>query len=235
MRRFFLFTLVFSMTLTLGLGIAFAGKDNKGNGAPSGAHFNLNIIGVKNAKNADMTNSNRHTIFVDLGGKNDTATSYIYLKEGPFQVCDGNGFDPAYDCDGNEFGQKNAAVFQLPANGNWEWDEQEQEWFPTSLSYEVWARALGKPGGEAEMYTCIEVYDEEGNYVQDYCSTENVLFERKVGQSKFKNVTRELTTIYVDVGGGLERYPLFDNDLWEYFWTYDNNGLKLVQLRFYGL
>ena len=28
-------------------------------------------------------------------------------------------------------------------------------------------------------------------------------------------------------------YPLFDNALEDYFWSYDNNGLKLLQLRFY--
>lgn len=33
-----------------------------GNGAPSGPHYNLNIIGVENVKKADMTGSNRHTI-----------------------------------------------------------------------------------------------------------------------------------------------------------------------------
>ena len=30
-----------------------------------------------------------------------------------------------------------------------------------------------------------------------------------------------------------QRYGLFDNALWEYFWDYDNHGLKHIQLRFY--
>src|SRR5437016_5613149 len=67
---------------------AFAGT---GNGAPSGPHYNLNIIGVSNAKTAPLTNSDRHTIFVALG-KSATVTSRIYLTPGPFQVCDGNAF-----------------------------------------------------------------------------------------------------------------------------------------------
>ena len=56
------------ITLTAGLFsvTALAGKDGNGNGAPSGAHYNLNIIGVENPKNSDMTGSNRHTIFVPL-------------------------------------------------------------------------------------------------------------------------------------------------------------------------
>src|SRR5436309_16112070 len=39
-----------------------------GNGAPSGPHYNLNIIGVPKTKTADMTNSDGHTIFVPLDG-----------------------------------------------------------------------------------------------------------------------------------------------------------------------
>jgi len=38
-----------------------------GNGAPTGPHYNLNIIGVDNPKNSPMTGSDRHTIFVGLG------------------------------------------------------------------------------------------------------------------------------------------------------------------------
>ena len=37
------------------------------NGAPSGAHYNLNVIGVPKDKSADMTGSNGHVMFVDLG------------------------------------------------------------------------------------------------------------------------------------------------------------------------
>jgi hypothetical protein len=37
----------------------------------------------------------------------------------------------------------------------------------------------------------------------------------------------------LDGDGNLEKYPLFDEALEGYFWDYDNNGLKLVQMRFY--
>ena len=40
-----------------------------GNGAPSGPHYNLNIIGVEKGKNPPLTGSERHTIFVALGKK----------------------------------------------------------------------------------------------------------------------------------------------------------------------
>src|SRR5215510_10122400 len=45
-----------------------------GNGAPSGAHYNLNIIGVPHDKTADMTGGDGHVIFVQLVG-GDTAAS----------------------------------------------------------------------------------------------------------------------------------------------------------------
>src|SRR5256885_6126432 len=42
-----------------------------GNGAPSGSHYNLNIIGVPKNKTADMTGNDGHRIFVSLTGGED--------------------------------------------------------------------------------------------------------------------------------------------------------------------
>jgi hypothetical protein len=81
----------------------------------SGPHYNLNIIGVQN-KTAELTSSNRHTIFVGLGSKNSAVITNIWLSPGPeFRVCDGNGLDTAYDCDGAAF-KPQGATFQLPCN-----------------------------------------------------------------------------------------------------------------------
>ena len=44
-----------------------------GNGAPSGTHYNLNIIGVPKDKTADMNNNDGHRIFVQLVGGEDAA------------------------------------------------------------------------------------------------------------------------------------------------------------------
>src|SRR6266446_6760350 len=60
-----------------------------GNNAPSGPHYNLNIIGVDNPKTSPMTDSSRHTIFVGLGSSDTKVTSKIYLIPGDFTVCDG--------------------------------------------------------------------------------------------------------------------------------------------------
>src|SRR5262245_34815583 len=59
-----------------------------GNGAPSGPHYNLNIIGVPADKNPDFSGGNGHRIFVDLVGR-----TKILLKPGSFDVLDANGTD----------------------------------------------------------------------------------------------------------------------------------------------
>ncbi|MGB6680615.1 MAG: hypothetical protein WBF08_04740, partial [Candidatus Bathyarchaeia archaeon] len=66
-------------------------------------------------------------------------------------------------------------------------------------------------------------------------SLENVTLTRNKGQSKFSDKTLELTTIFIDFDGddAAEHYYIFDNELWQYFWDYDNNGLKLLQIRIY--
>ena len=178
----------------------------QGNGAPSGAHYNLNIIGVPKGKSASMDGNNGHRIFVNLDGN-----SKIMLGEGDFQVIDANGTD-------------GSAAFQLPN------PDPENSGI---TEYSVWARALGKPGGSSTMTTCATVV-ETG---EDICSSGNVVSIRDKGKSTFSNVSRDLLYIYADLDGDgtLERYPLFDEALQDYYWNYDNNGLKVLQLRFYHI
>jgi hypothetical protein len=175
-----------------------------GNGAPSGAHYNLNIIGVPKDKTADMTGANGHVIFVAL-----TGNTKILLGEGAFQVVDANGTD-------------GSAAFQLP--------NPDPDADGTTV-YSVFARALGKPGGSSITTTCATDPDTD----EEVCSVISLELTRTKGRSRFENVSRELLYIYADLDddGDLERVPLFDDALQGYFWDYDNNGLKLVQLRFY--
>jgi len=58
---------------------------------------------------------------------------------------------------------------------------------------------------------------------------------RSNGKSVFSNATSRLLFVSQCVNGKLPRTPLFDSTLQNYFWSYDNNGLKLLQLRFYQL
>jgi len=205
MRKIFLFCMVFALTLTLGFGSALAG-----NGAPNGAHYNLNIIGVDNPKTADMTGSEGHRIFVPLNGN-----AKILLQEGDFQVLDANGTD-------------GTAKFQLP---NPDPDGDGTTW------YSVYARALGKPGGQSTTTTCATVVDDLGAETL-YCSTGySLLLVRSKGKSSFENVSKSLLYIYADIDddGITERVPLFSDEMQDYYWQYDNKGLKLAQLRFYEI
>src|SRR5258708_8949296 len=135
------------------LGAAVTSMAQTGNGAPNGPHYELGIIGVTDPKTQPLTGSDRHTIFVGLGvnKKGGDVITNIYLTQGPFTVCDGNGFTPATACDGTPVaGAGNGAVFQLPC------DTLTNTCLSgaTSQAYTVWARALGKPGGNASVTTC---------------------------------------------------------------------------------
>lgn len=217
--------------VTLWAGPAFAQS------VPKGPDFTLNIIGVENPKKADMRDSSRRTIFVDLNGE-----TRIYLVPGPdFVVCDGNGFDDAVDCSGLAK-STDGAVFQLPCNTNLP-DDQDlliacDEPLANTAAYEVWARALGNPHGtSATVTTCA--FDPDIN--DEVCSSESVVIVRPTKPNGHKpawqNVTKELTSMVVDIDGDgdADRVALFASNLEDWFWKYVNNGLRLAQLRFFLL
>src|SRR5437899_12434291 len=101
-----------------------------------------------------------------------------------------------------------------------------------TTKYSVYARALGKPGGKSVLVTCAT--DSLGT---TFCSTDTAFFVRQKGKSSFTNVSKELLYIYADINGDgvIDRVPLFDASLQDYYWSYDNTGLKIVQLRFYQI
>jgi hypothetical protein len=183
-----------------------------GNSAPSGPHYNLNIIGVPNGKAADMTVSSGRRIFVPLTGKCD-----IRLAEGEYSVTDANCTD------------RNGASFTLP-NPDPNKDGVTE--------YSVFARALGTPNGKSRMTTCAS----DPMTGDTYCSVYSMMLVRTRGKSLFTDVSKQLLYIYYDLTGpgsepdGIpERYGLFDDALKDYFWSYDQAGMKLVQLRFYDM
>lgn len=176
----------------------------RGNGAPAGAHYDLNIIGVPRNKTADMTGDSGHRIFMPLAG-----SSKVLLSEGDFQVLDANGTD-------------GSAAFQLPS------PDPDGDGV---TSYSVFARALGTPGGSSTTTTC-GVDPTTGDV---FCSEESMVLVRTKGKQSFTNVSRDLLFVFADVDGDgtTERIGLFSDDLSDYFWQYDNQGLRLAQLRFY--
>lgn len=207
-----LVAIVLAVALVAGLGgtALAANFQEVGHGALSGPHYNLNIVGVPEGKikTAEMKYTKGHTIFVSLKGRSkiNLCQSGIEdgcLPDGVFQVLDRNATD------------RDGALFALPA------PDPDND---GTTEYTVFARALGTPGGQSFTTTCA--VDEYGD---EYCSSITLKLERTTGKSSFTDVSKYLLYLYID---GV-RYPLFANDFEEYFWRYDNDGLKLAQLRFY--
>lgn len=225
---------------------------SRGNGAPTGAHYNLNIIGVKEKTMNDIAAGN--VIFVNLFG-----VSNINLQEGDdYAVLDKNGTD------------ENGALFQLPAPGIEPYITELPFGFDTETDYSVYARPLGKPLTGATITTMADLSEigdaiignkesrlwDNINSNYDVSSItwgefvpNPVTFERLKGKSTFQNVTAQLLTVvyevlvtYDDDGDSLTpdleltfhvRIPIFDEMLVGEYWKYDNRGLKLLQVRFY--
>jgi hypothetical protein len=174
------------------------------NGAPSGSHYNLNIIGVPKGKTADMTGSQGHRIFVPL-----TGSCQINLSQGDFQVIDPNCTD-------------GKAGFQLPNPD------------PTNSGttvYSVYARALGKPGGSSQTTTCATDPTDGSLWCSVYSMIAVRSTGKSSFTNVSKELLYIYADINLD--GKLERYNLFDSALQDYYWQYGNSGLKLLQLRFY--
>jgi hypothetical protein len=243
---------IFVLIMALSMGTAFADKPGDGltgNDSPQVKKmFSLNIIGVPKNKTADMDNSG-HRIFVPLEGK-----AQINLQEGEeFAVIDANGTD------------RDGALLQLPKPGLDPYlVGGDMTGVDTDSDYSVFVRPLGKPGGWATITTCADLLEDNEEFLallpgkfertlNDSCafggiaSVEQVGSEitlRQTGKSTFKNVTAELLTIVLRVEVEVEedvfevyyvRVPIFDDMLENEYWEYDNNGLKILQMRFYEI
>lgn len=203
--------------------------------------YHLNLIGIKKG-DKDFSNddsNNGHRIFVPLDGH-----TKIYLQEGPFEVID---FD----------GVNDDALFQLPkpnlACTNFDGGENyTSECDPSLPSYFVYYRALGKPDGTRMLVqTCFDEIkvgldlDNSGSLEDNICSDESIDMGSsdngpRKGGAKFQDATKELLTICYDdlvKDGNLDgkcdiRTDIFDDSNYGYYWDLDNNGRKIVQLKF---
>ena len=236
-RRFTIAGALACLASVVAFSVAAGAGAQTGNGAPNGAHYNLNIIGVPKGKSAPLTGSTGGRIFVLLNGGEDATSlngkpynqlnkvNTIGLVPAPagesFQVLDAN----ATDADG--------ALFQLPSD--------------VSSAWTVWGRAVGTPGGTAIQTTCAASFIDTTDG-QIYCSTDSAMYLPHKGKSTFMNVTTQLLFLSVTVdsvatpglatclgvtGTASVTVSLFNSCFQNYFWNYDNNGLKVLQLRFY--
>jgi hypothetical protein len=211
------------VVLLMAISILPASADN---GAPKGAHYTLNIHGVSNPKTTPMDGSDGHSIFVpEYGSAKIWLSSSGMSKD--FQVLDANAFDG------------DGARFLLPLPGECYGTLNPLTGDITTpdtctIRYTVWLRLLGKPGRSMDMYTCISDPDLAGGYM---CSDPGwwVEMTRSKGKSTFTNVSKELLFVSADVDadGSTEHVQIFDPLFDAYYWQYDNQGVKLAQLRFY--
>jgi hypothetical protein len=241
--------MVLVTALVVGIFASTAGAVPPPGNPPSGSHYNLQLIGVPTGheKDVDGTGSSGHRIFIKLFG-----ITKILLTEGsPFAVLDYNGTD-------------GEARFQLPANpcldaANNIIDcpvnpESDFDWG----CYTIWAAELGKPCNPSndKCTATIKLCAQPGDCVAGFCegtgtvcasnadcetplcSLDPLELRRDTGKPKWRNVTRQLTTLCLDLNAPFNgncdtRISLFDEDFEDFFWEVDNNGLRHVQLRFY--
>jgi hypothetical protein len=152
-------------------GTALAAKgDLTGNGAPSGAHYNLGLIGYANGETAKTNGGNiaaGNVIHVNLSGH-----CYIGLTEqSSFQVLDNNCTDDGW------------SAFGLP-------DPAPGTAVSTS-GYSIYARAL-TPQGSATMGLCF--YDG----TTQWCNVGTVPWTKSLNDGKFTNVSKDLLSVCVN-------------------------------------
>lgn len=234
-----------------------------GNGFPSGGHdYKLNIIGVPKDKTASMDNNDGHRIFVQLesdntvtnpGGTNNQLAKGGGNDQNHIYLCNStNGENDVNDprCDAwratnvNQFGVIDAnatdgdgAILGIPDPC-----VDADPLTPCTPSYSVWARALGS-GGSATLTTCAD------DVTDVWCGSNGITLYAK--SKKAVDLTSNLLHMTITVDGttnttlasclGISTTStttldvfLFDNCFQNYFWNYDNNGLKLLELRFYS-
>ena len=213
-----------------------------GNDGMVGKHFQVNLIGVSHDKIVDMTDSNRRAIFVPLDSGDDVArkVKIKYVAGDSFAVLDGNATDD------------NVAIIQVPH----EYCDDYTSGCTDLVAYDVYAIALGKPHGSAlvsaECNYTLDVVD-AGGTGDLACEDTLLMGSFELSRSKGKPKVEDITDIFraegcLDVAeldgtysGTCESGDIEFSNLWifnieqleYYMWDYDNNGLKLMQVRFY--
>lgn len=224
---------------------------SNGNGLPNGpknGKFQLEVIAFENCPAGDFTDSERHMIAVeagfgdinfDEGTTSNQAGTYardlvknntIELApsiDGQFHVTDGNACGTG----------KLSASIELPVTtDNCDPCDLSE---PEFTEYQVFVRLVGMPNTGIGATTCASEAgeDEMLGTIDDIiiCSTESVVELRTSGRNsipRYTDYSKELLTMVVDHGDGLERVALFDPRLLDYFWQWNTQGKAHAQLVF---
>jgi hypothetical protein len=217
MKKIFAVVIAVALMLSLvpvSVAVAGIGSEIEDNGK----HYNLNIIGVPKNKTAPMDDSNRHTIFVPVDSRGSVSRQVtIEFMRNPddptqFRVKDGNACDDDY------------ALIYVPYETMGD------------LSYNVYAIALGKPGGNAASVVASVTFAGDTTGTLDMGSFTLKRDKKNPTVLDISNIFRASGTIVYGDGDT----QTFNNvwvfnipDLLQYLWDYDANGLRHMQVRFY--
>ena len=207
---------------------------------PSGAHYNLNIIGKKWdwKGGGSYDNESRHTMFVpeDIGEYNQNAVTPCYTPMGtPSDAPPGADYsDPRLDEPGITIWMTKGDEYAV-LDGN-AFDDCKCEFELDPGTYQIWIVVKAKPPKPGEdRYTDITGWvrfiDPDNNLDYLACDLGDLRVKKNMG---WKDVTDDLFFFegmwLFDYLEYLEEEGYTDT---AYFWQYDNHGNKLVKVRFY--
>ena len=210
---------------------------------PSGAHFNLNIIGKKWdwKGGGSYDNESRHTMFVpeDIGEYNQNAVTQCYTPMGtPSDAPSGVSYDdPRKDEPGITIWMTKGDEYAV-LDGN-AFDDCKCEFELDPGTYQIWIVVKAKPGEDryTDITGWVRYIDPDTGLEYVACDLGDLKVTKNMG---WKDVTDDL---FVFDGMWLFDYlemieaAIVDGGLGAtdtaYFWQYDNHGNKLVKVRFY--
>ena len=242
-----------SLIVVIVAGVTFANPEGV---CPDGKLIgHLKIIGVKDPKSVNMEDKAAgNVIFVLLGEEGEAAHTEISLIQGDdFAVLDKNGTDgeasfmmkptglDPYIIGGDMTGVNTESLYSvfLRALGT---PGGKATMYTCAEVADAFAPWLSNKL-EKELTSVDPAVGEEVCSLEQI--TNDILVRQKGSKPKFINVTAELLTIvfevtyeYTDGDVSVEetiivRVPVFSNLLEGYFWNYDNEGLKNLDVRFY--
>ena len=161
------FAIVIGLVLLLSLmpaGLALADKpEGNGNGAPSGPHYNLNIIGVPNEMNDNFTGGNGSRIFIL---RDSTTTFYVHgVDGGAYRVLDHDGTDGFVGTD------------RLNPGIEFPWDMDTGRW-----QVDIWVRLVGPNKPDNTLDILSKYWDPDGSQWVNWATvnlTKNTKFQMK--------------------------------------------------------
>jgi hypothetical protein len=227
----------FTLTLVALALVAGTALGQNNNPCPGEKEYQVNIIGVPKSKNPDMTGNNGRRIFVPLTGTTkifmtgDTSDADGLQCGNTFQVTDANATD-------------GVGKLVVPC------ENVNAESTDPGVCFDVWATPLGTPGGRAE----VDVVCTFDDTVVDTDLVEGSCEDVPLGQFDFALVRGSGKPVQKDITNFMRASGCFDtdgsgtcdqgektfNNIWifnlealqEYFWEYDNQGLRVAMIRF---